>query len=198
MHIKRKQAGAGGGRGGFTIAEMVVATLLSGLLALLLAGAVAAFARPAAEVDGRTRLALEASLAAEALARDLGGYLTPDGGGSRGSLEDCRLTGSPPAVAGPALTLTFSGVDGVGQYTVTYQQAGTELVRSQTPGAGPVAVARHVAGFLVEPEAAGPKVTLTLQHPDPGPGPNPQGRGPFPSFRGVYVFHVQWPTWPES
>ncbi len=170
-----------------------MATVLSGILALLLAGAVAAFARPAAEVDGRTRLALEASLAAEALCRDLGGYLTPDGGGSRGTLADCRLTGAPPTDVGAALTLTFSGLGEVSQYTVTYQQVGTELVRSQTPGTAPVAVARHVAGFLVEPGAGGPKITLTFQYPDPRPDPAAPGRGAVPSFQGVYVFQVQWP-----
>ena len=65
---------------GFTIAEMVVAIFLTALLAVLMAEAAAIFARPAAEVDGRTRLALEASLAAEALARDLSGYLADNSG----------------------------------------------------------------------------------------------------------------------
>ena len=86
MHLKAQRTrGSVPGHRGFTIVEMVVATFLTALLALLLAAAVATFARPAAEVDGRTRLALEASLAAEALARDLGGYLV-DTSGAPGNL----------------------------------------------------------------------------------------------------------------
>jgi type II secretory pathway pseudopilin PulG len=196
MNSERRKAA--GRRGGFTIAEMVVATVLSGILAMLLAGAVAAFARPAAEVDGRTRLALEASLTAEALARDLGGYLVPDDTGSRGSLQDCRLTGDPPTTDSSVLTLTFSGVGEVSQYTVAYRRVGTELVRDQSPGQSGVVVAQHVADFLVAPESDGPKITLTLQYPDPKLDPDSPDRGAVPSFRGVYVLHVQWPTWPGS
>ena len=76
---------------GFTIIEMVVAIFLTALLAVLMATAVATFARPAAEVDGRTRLALEASLAAEALARDLGGYLA-DNSGIPGTLTQYQFS----------------------------------------------------------------------------------------------------------
>ena len=65
---------------GFTITEMVLAIFLTALLAVLLAAAVATFARPAAEVDGRTRLALEASVAVESMARDLSGYLADNSG----------------------------------------------------------------------------------------------------------------------
>ena len=79
---------------GFTIAEMVVAIFLTALLAVLMAAAAATFARPAAEVDGRTRLALEASLAAEALARDLSGYLA-DNSGNPGNLTQYQFSPYP-------------------------------------------------------------------------------------------------------
>ena len=76
---------------GFTIVEMVVTIFLTALLAVLLATAAVTFARPAAEVDGRTRLALEAGLAAEALARDLSGYLA-DNSGVPGTLKQYQFS----------------------------------------------------------------------------------------------------------
>ena len=91
---------------GFTIAEMVVAIFLTALLAVLMAAAAATFARPAAEVDGRTRLALEASLAAEALARDLSGYLA-DNSGDPGILTQYQFNNWIPAsdsIAGSQLS----------------------------------------------------------------------------------------------
>ena len=96
------------GHRGFTIIEMVVATFLVALLALLLAAAVATFARPAAEVDGRTRLALEASLAAEALARDLGGYLV-DTSSAPGNLQQYPFSSWSLSSDGSILFLNFQG-----------------------------------------------------------------------------------------
>jgi type II secretory pathway pseudopilin PulG len=65
----------GRSRKGYTLIEAVVTCMLASLLALLLARGWATFARPAAEVEARARLEQEAILAAEALARDLGGYM---------------------------------------------------------------------------------------------------------------------------
>ena len=93
---------------GFTITEMVIGTFLMALLGVLLATAVATFARPAAEVDGRTRLALEASLAAEALARDLSGYLADDKG-IPGSLTQYQFSNWVPSSDGTTLVLNFQG-----------------------------------------------------------------------------------------
>ena len=93
---------------------MVVATFLTALLALLLAAAVATFARPAAEVDGRTRLALEASMHTEALARDLGGFLAdvdypPDSGPKPGTLNDYQLVWSFSSDGNNILFLNYQG-----------------------------------------------------------------------------------------
>src|SRR5271166_1785509 len=93
---------------GFTIAEMVVAIFLTALLAVLMAAAAATFARPAAEVDGRTRLALEASMAAEALARDLSGYLA-DNSGVPGTLTQYQFSNWIPASDGTMLVLNYQG-----------------------------------------------------------------------------------------
>ena len=68
----------------------------------------ATFARPAAEVDGRTRLALEASLAAEALARDLSGYLA-DNSGVPGTLTQYQFSNWIPSSDGTTLVLNYQG-----------------------------------------------------------------------------------------
>ena len=91
---------------GLTIAEMVVAIFLTALLAVLMAAAAVTFARPAAEVDGRTRLALEASLAAEALARDLSGYLA-DNSDNPGFLTQYQFHNWIPANG--SLVLNYQG-----------------------------------------------------------------------------------------
>src|SRR5271166_107206 len=115
---------------GFTIAEMVVTIFLTALLAVLMAAAAATFARPAAEVDGRTRLALEASLAAEALARDLSGYLA-DNSGVPGTLTQYQFSNWIPASDGSLLFLNYQGTSPEPPVIVTYQQQDYRLVRTQ-------------------------------------------------------------------
>ena len=113
---------------GFTIAEMVVAIFLTALLAVLMAAAAVTFARPAAEVDGRTRLALEASLAAEALARDLSGYLA-DNSDKPGTLTQYQFHNWIPSSDGTILFLYYQGTSpGPPFLLVTYQQQNYGLV----------------------------------------------------------------------
>jgi type II secretory pathway component PulJ len=173
-------------RRGFTITEMVIAAFLSAFLALLLAAAVATFARPAAEVDGRTRLALEASLAAEALARDLGGFLA-DNSGNPGTLIQYKFASWSFSSDGTTLFLNFQGTTPGPPYViVTYQQQGYQLVRTQLTSGTQTVVASHVTKFFVQPDpnnANNAQIQLTLTYPDPS-GP----RNPFPSFSGTYVF----------
>src|SRR5271157_6832 len=116
-------------RRGFTITEMVIATFLTAFLAVLLAAAVATFARPAAEVDCRTRLALEASLAAEALARDLGGF-SADNSGNPGTLTQYQFSNWIPSSDGTTLVLNYQGTPPAPvSLSVTYQQQNYQLVR---------------------------------------------------------------------
>ena len=96
---------------GFTIAEMVVAIFLTALLAVLMAAAAATFARPAAEVDGRTRLALEASMAVEALARDLSGYLA----------DNADISGNPGNPGNLTQYYFYNWVPGNDSLVLTYQ-----------------------------------------------------------------------------
>jgi len=168
---------------GFTIMEMVVAIFLTALLAMLLAAAVATFARPATEVDGRTRLALEASMAAEALARDLGGYLA-DNSGVPGTLTQYQFSNWNPSSDGTILFLNYQGTSPGPPYViVTYQQQDYRLVRTQLSN-GVQTVARYVTGFLVQPDPNNPaniRIQVTLTYPDPS------SQRQIPSFSGTYV-----------
>ena len=172
-------------RRGFTITEMVIATFLTAFLALLLATAVATFARPAAEVDGRTRLALEASLAAEALARDLGGF-SADNSGNPGTLTQYKFASWSLSSDGTTLFLNFQGTTpGPPYLIVTYQQQNYQLVRTQLTTGVQTVVASHVTGFLVQADPGNPnnvQIELTLTYPDPS-----SPRRPFPNFSGTYV-----------
>ena len=187
MYLRAEPTGGRTGtRRGFTIIEMVIATFLTAFLALLLAAAVATFARPAAEVDGRTRLALEASLAAEALARDLGGFLA-DNGGNPGNLTQYKynLAAWPPP-PGQMLLLNFQGTTSGSTVIVTYQQNSLyQLVRTQLTSGTQTVVASHVTRFFVQADPNNPnnvQIQLTLTYPDPL-----STRSSFPSFSGTYV-----------
>lgn len=70
-------------RRGFSVLEMIVASVLAGTLAMLMTTAWMAFGRPAVEVASRVRLAREARLAFASIAADLGGGL----GGSDGTIS---------------------------------------------------------------------------------------------------------------
>ncbi len=168
----------------FTIMELVVATFLTALLAVLMAAAAATFARPAAEVDGRTRLALEASMAAEALARDLGGYLA-DNSGVPGTLTQYQFSNWNPSSDGTILFLNYQGTSPGSPYViVTYQQQDYRLVRTQLSNGDQTVVARYVTGFLVQPDptnAANVRIQVTLTYPDPS------SQRQIPSFSGTYV-----------
>ena len=204
---------------GFTIAEMVVASFLTALLAVLMAAAAVTFARPAAEVDGRTRLALEASLAAEALARDLSGYLA-DNSDNPGNLTKYQLSPYPPNVPNVPYFSTSSDYTTLFLYyqessslflLVTYQQQKYGLVRTLSyagstfqsaisPPISSVVVASHVTDFnaslcnsdgTLNPDTGTfVKIEITLTYPDP-----PSNR--LPSFSATYVLiGVQPPPLP--
>src|SRR5271166_1438925 len=175
---------------GFTIAEMVVAIFLTALLAVLMAAAAATFARPTAEVDGRTRLALEASMAAEALARDLSGYLA-DNFGVPGILTQYQFSNWIPANG--SLVLNYQGGPSPASaiVSVTYQLQNYELVRTLSNPVQSVVVASHVTGFNASlcnpdgtPNPAGNNVMIEIILTYPDPSSPRQGN---PKFSGTYV-----------
>ncbi len=190
---------------GFTIAEMVVAIFLTALLAVLMAEAAAVFARPAAEVDGRTRLALEASMAAEALARDLGGYLA-DNSGNPGNLTQYQFSKTSSWIpANGSLVLNYQGGTPPvpASVSVTYLLQNNALVRTGSYPVQSVMVASHVTGFNASlcdsdgsPDPAGSylRIEITLTYPDPS-----SPRQSNPSFSGTYVLiGVQPPPLPAQ
>jgi len=188
---------------GFTVTEMVLGTFLMALLAVLLAAAVATFARPAAEVDGRTRLALEASLAAEALARDLGGYLA-DNSGVPGTLTQYQFNNWVPSSDGTTLVLNYQGTPPAPvSLSVTYLQQNYGLVRTLSNGVQSVVVASHVTGFNASlcdsdgsPDLAGSYLRIEITLTYPGPSSPRQSN---PSFSGTYVLiGVQPPPLPAQ
>ncbi len=176
---------------GFTVTEMVIGTFLMALLAVLLAAAVATFARPAAEVDGRTRLALEASLAVEALARDLSGYLT-DNSGVPGTLTQYQFSNWVPSSDGSTLVLNYQGTPPAPvSVSVTYQEQNYQLVRTLSNGGQSIVVASHLTGFNValcdadgspNPAGSNMRIEITMTYPDPS-----SPRQSNPSFSGTYV-----------
>ncbi len=187
MYLRAELTGGRTGtRRGFTIIEMVIATFLTVFLALLLGAAMATFARPAAEVDGRARLALEACLAAEALARDLGGFLA-DNSGNPGALTQYKFASWSFSSDGTTLFLNFQGTNPGPPYVmVTYQQQNYQLVRTQLTSGIQTVVASHVTRFFVEADPDNPnnaQIQLTLTYPDPS-----SPRNPLPSFSGTYIF----------
>ena len=176
---------------------MVVTIFLTALLAVLLATAAVTFTRPAAEVDGRTRLALEAGMAAEALARDLSGYLA-DNSGVPGTLKQYQFSNWYTSSDGTILFLNFQGASPGPPYVlVTYQQQNYGLVRTLSSPALSVVVASHVwnsnnqPAFNVSlcnpdgtPNTAGTcvKIAITFTYPDPS-----SARQGNPQFSGTYV-----------
>ena len=78
---------------GFTLVEMILAGFLMGLLGLLLANAWAAFGRPAISAVARAKLAQEANLAAEAIARDVGMLARSDSPGADSRYQNVRAEG---------------------------------------------------------------------------------------------------------
>lgn len=150
-------------RRGFTLAEASVTTFLMVLLGMLMATTVVTFARPSADVDRRAQLAIEANLAAESLAYDLGGYLA-SAGGSTGNLLANQAVHASEAdpLASPwsfgsenrslSLSFTSPGDPSPVVTTVVYQREGSQLTRT-VAGASPSSsvVAGHVAEFSAYP-----------------------------------------------
>ena len=172
MYLKAQRTrGSVRGHRGFTIIEMVVATFLMALLALLLAAAVATFARPAAEVDGRTRLALEASLAAEALARDLGGYLV-DTSGAPGNLQQYQFSSWSFSADGSILFLNFQGATRRTSLPdrdvpAARRSAGPNPVEQRAADGGRRSMSSASSSSRIPTIPPRPGFRLTLTYPDP-------------------------------
>jgi prepilin-type N-terminal cleavage/methylation domain-containing protein len=156
-------------RSGFTLVEMIIASMLATLLGMLLAGACVTFGRPALEVEARARITQEAILATQSLACDLGGFLA-DGPGRTGNLGQYQFVdpawdlsqGNPP---GTVLLLNFQGATSGDLIVISYQLQGNLLVRSNSSTGVATTIAKYVTGFVVEPDpgnASNVKITITI------------------------------------
>jgi type II secretory pathway component PulJ len=174
------------GRRGFSVLELSMATILTSLLAMLLATTWVTFGAPLAKIFPRCSLAQEAQLALAALARDLDGRLdnpTPQ------DQSPYALVGRIPSAAAPSwrlladpspLQLCFDGganPDGLPDWNgpggvdtvVSYAVQNGSLARTVEPGGPVIVVARKVESFVAStmddhgnPDPAGRWVRLDL------------------------------------
>jgi prepilin-type N-terminal cleavage/methylation domain-containing protein len=156
-------------RRGFTLTEMLMTAFLMGLMGVLLGNAWAAFGRPAVANVARCRVAQEANLAAEALARDIGLLAVP-----LPQLPDGRYQNvQAEATIGTTLTLSIDDGTPGSPRTITYAadpDDSTRLVRtdlSAPAGSGRV-VATLLAGFETQRDILGDlpgvRIDLTFSH----------------------------------
>jgi hypothetical protein len=166
-------------RRGFTVIEMMLTGFLMGLLAVLLGNAWAAFGRPAISSVARCRVAQEANLAAEALARDLG-MLAQDLIGPPTPTTSRYLNASPQSDGSP---LSFFIDDGTSFHTdgthatrhivYSFDPTTTHLVRTDYSTDPPTrrVVATLVSDFQAKhcnldgTGAPGVQVDMTFSHP---------------------------------
>jgi hypothetical protein len=170
VKIMRRHDTGARSRRGFTMAEMAVAAFLTSLLGLLIGTAVATFVRPVVEIDGRARLAVEARLATESLARDLGGYL-PDGADEPGDLSQYRLKRAD--VVDNDLKLTYSGSGSDVEVVYTVQNKRLNRRKSEAGNDVDACVARYVTAFtasriVTDDGREAVQITLSFTYPDAG------------------------------
>lgn len=143
-------------RRGFSMIEMIVASMLTAMLGILLAQATVTFGRPALEVEARARITQEAILATQSFACDLGGFLA-DSVGRTGTLVQYQLAsppwdasqGTPP---GSVLLVNFQGLSAGNPIVISYQLQGSQLCRIDSSTGVTTTIANYVTAFSVEPQ----------------------------------------------
>jgi type II secretory pathway pseudopilin PulG len=180
-----------GRRRGFTITEMLITGVLMSLFGVLLGQAWASFGRPAIVNTARCRVAQEANLAAEALARDVGLLAVPADAQVDSRYANAQALGS---------TLYMTIDDGSGVFrTIAYAADAsdpTRLVRTDlsapaNSSAGTRVVAGLLAGFHAQADvlagggpggrdATGVRIDLTFTH-------RSFDRDPDGAYRGDYT-----------
>jgi type II secretory pathway component PulJ len=157
---------------GFTVIEMTVAAAMLALLASLLGATWVGLCRPALESAWRCRLAQEANLAANALARDLGGTLANPEGRLGGLSDGVFVARMVPTSTW--LRLCFHGGSdanlspkwGAPDTVISYQLQANTLVRWDENSGAVVTIARDVSGFSVTPleDNSGLAITLAFSY----------------------------------
>jgi prepilin-type N-terminal cleavage/methylation domain-containing protein len=166
---QRSGTGRPGLHDGFTVMEVMVVSALMSLLALFISGAWTGFGRTSADVIARCRVAQEANLAAETLARDFAGCLP---GQTAGPVDLGRLVGRS-IHTGPSLWLCYDGepANGMADWAgpdvvIVYDLQSNKLRRTnQQTGASRV-VADNVHEIQLTELAGGLKIDLTFTYRD--------------------------------
>ena len=156
-------------RQGFTLTEIMLVGGLMSLLVLLISGAWKGLGRSSVDAVVRCRVAQEANLAVESLARDLGGGLA---GQIAGDKPLGRAVGRL-VVAGSQLWLCFDGqpVDGVADWgppdtVIVYEVQGGQLIRCDQQAGTALVVADKVSQMQLTEQIGGVRIELTLQYRD--------------------------------
>lgn len=156
-------------RSGFTLMEMMITAGLMSFLAILVSSAWVGFGRSMADSSRRCRIAQEANIAFEALARDLNGQQPDSVTGDRAiGREVGRLI-----VGGSQWMLCFDGepANGIADWAapdtvLTYEVLAGQLVRRNESTGAEFVVASNVEQLDLLDETDGTRVTLTLRYRD--------------------------------
>lgn len=155
-------------RPAFTLAEVMVVSFLTTMLAVILSDVWAGLGRPLVEATARAQIAQEVNLAAAALSRDFGGTL-PGAEGQQGGLADGKLIGHMEP-AGTSLRLCFDGglvPNGLADWAdpdtvITYEVQDGNLVRWNENSGTTFIVARYVRQMQVADDGIGVEIRLTF------------------------------------
>jgi hypothetical protein len=151
------------GRPAYTLIELVIAAFLMSLLSMLLIMAWKTFGVPALEVEERSRVTVQANLAAESLSRDFGGYQLKHEGktGPNDSNLVCRLYKfdsriDPDANHAFPLRLVFKREDQTANpatLTISYyvNSSANTLTRIEEESSTSSIVATHITNLEVAP-----------------------------------------------
>lgn len=155
-------------RRGFTVVEMTVVSLMTAILAVVMASVWSNFCKPALEAAARCRMAAEANLAVASIARDFGGNL-PDPAGRLGAPLDGRFTGRMMPDS-DWLRLCYHGgsdTDAAPKWStpdtiIGYRLDGDRLVRTDETSGAQVVLAAGLTGFAVSENVGVPGVVIVL------------------------------------
>lgn len=166
------QSGAGGRRrSGFSLVEVMIAALLSGLLLMFAGDIWYEMARSYTHTVAETRIAAEARLMVETLRRDLSGALPEL---PLGYVEDGKLVGQ--MIASGELRLCYDGpssgvFNGSADWmtpdrVVVYGQVGDQLIRTYLPTGAAFVVADGVESFNLVDQFDSIRIEVTLSQRD--------------------------------
>lgn len=153
-------------RHGFTLVEVLFATALTGMLAVMISGAWSGIGRPLVDLIERSRVMNEVRLAAASLAADCGGHLP----GTTGSKSAGRFVGWM-TVDDSELRLCFDGevANGIADWAapdsvIIYQVEDGRLIRTQQLTDSTVTIAHHVDKMQLSQEAGEMEIQLQFTY----------------------------------